>query len=142
VDGWPRAGDLGIVAVDSAAGAAVGPTSDPGLHRAPGSGHQTSDPPAGAAWARLFPPDEPGYGFVAADVPELALAVTPARRGRGVGRTLLRALVAEARDQGHQALSLNVEDGNRARALYDQLGFVPVGREDASDVLLLRLTPG
>jgi GNAT superfamily N-acetyltransferase len=75
-------------------------------------------------------------------VPELALAVTPARRGRGVGRTLLRALVAEARDQGHQALSLNVEDGNRARALYDQLGFVPVGREDASDVLLLRLTPG
>jgi ribosomal protein S18 acetylase RimI-like enzyme len=36
-------------------------------------------------------------------------------------------------------VSLSVEDGNdRARALYESLGFVPVGREGGSDVLLLR----
>lgn len=35
------------------------------------------------------------------------------------------------------AISLSVEDGNRARVLYERLGFVKVGRNGGSDTLLL-----
>ncbi len=79
----------------------------------------------GAAWYRRFPPHEPGYGFVAQDVPELSVAVRPGWRGAGVGTALLEGLVACARSEGAQRLSLSVEDGNPARLLYQRHGFVP-----------------
>jgi ribosomal protein S18 acetylase RimI-like enzyme len=115
VTGWPRPGDFGTVAVS---GADV----------------------VGAAWARLFPDDDPGYGFVAADVPELTIAIRAAHRGRGLGGTLLGAVLAQARERGHRAVSLSVEDGNRARRLYERAGFVVVGRSGTSDTMLLALT--
>ncbi|WP_433343851.1 N-acetyltransferase family protein [Streptomyces sp. CA-253872] len=115
VSGRPRAGDLGVVAED-----------------ARGRG-------LGAAWARRFPAEDPGYGHVAPHVPELTLAVVPGQRGRGVGGALLDALVLAAAAAGGAALSLSVEDGNRARRLYEGRGFVRVGREGDADTLLLRL---
>ncbi|MGV8978956.1 MAG: GNAT family N-acetyltransferase [Cellulomonas sp.] len=94
--------------------------------------------PWGAAWARTFPPDDPGYGYVAEDVPELGMAVLPAWRGRGVGRALLGAVLDQARTLGRPAMSLSVEDGNDvARALYVRRGFRVVGREGSSDTMLL-----
>ncbi|WP_435093634.1 GNAT family N-acetyltransferase [Clavibacter michiganensis] len=114
VSGWPRAGDVGVVA-------------------------EADGEPVGAVWARLYAEDDRGYGFVAPDIPELGMALVPSARGRGLGRALLVALVAAVRASGAPAVSLSVEDGNdRARALYDSLGFVAVGREGGSDVLLLR----
>jgi len=114
VAGWPRAGDVGVVA-------------------------EVDGDPVGAAWARLFADDDRGYGFVAADIPELGMALVASARGRGLGRRMLMALVEEVRASGAPGVSLSVEDGNdRARALYTSLGFAVVGREGASDVLLLR----
>lgn len=114
VTGWPRPGDLGVVAV-------AGPAT------------------VGAAWCRTFPADDPGYGFVADDVPEASLGVVPAWRGEGVGTALLDELVRRARARGERAISLSVEDGNRARSLYERTGFRVVGREGGSDVMLLDL---
>ena len=53
--------------------------------------------PVGAAWYRLFRRDAPGYGFVDEETPELAIAVVPSRRGRGIGEALLEALCERAR---------------------------------------------
>lgn len=50
IRGWPPDGDTGLVADD-----------------AHGS-------PIGAVWLRYFAAEDPGYGFVAADVPELSIA--------------------------------------------------------------------
>jgi ribosomal protein S18 acetylase RimI-like enzyme len=38
-------------------------------------------------------------------------------------------------------VSLSVEDGNRARRLYERAGFVVVGRSGTSDTMLVHL-PG
>jgi ribosomal protein S18 acetylase RimI-like enzyme len=87
-----------------------------------------------------MPADDPGYGFVAADVPEITIAIRAAHRGRGLGGALLDAVLTQARERGLRAVSLSVEDGNRARRLYERAGFVVVGRSGTSDTMLLDLT--
>ena len=80
--------------------------------------------PVGAAWFRLFRETAPGYGFVDEQTPELAVAVVPNARGKGVGSALLAALLERARVDGHEALSLSVDRHNEgAIALYEQAGF-------------------
>jgi ribosomal protein S18 acetylase RimI-like enzyme len=114
VKGWPRPGDFGTMAV---AGAAT----------------------VGAAWCRTFSAEDAGYGYVADDVPELSIGVSPRWRGHGIGTALLDRLIFQARDSGVRAVSLSVEDGNGARTLYERAGFMPVGREGESDVMLLQV---
>ena len=120
VTGWPRVGDFGLIAEDDC------------------PGRQTRAP-IGAAWCRQFIRGDPGYGYVDDDVPELTIGVAAAHRGAGVGSALLAGLIGEARTRGCQAISLSVEDGNRARALYERAGFVLAGREGNSDILRLDL---
>ena len=115
VSGWPREHDFGAVALDAGA------------------------TPVGAAWARIFSGQDPGYGYVADDVPEISMAVDRQWRGRGVGRRLLQTLIAVAQQRGWRALSLSVEDGNRARKLYLAAGFTTVGRSGTSDTMVLDL---
>ncbi|MEU0373476.1 GNAT family N-acetyltransferase [Streptomyces sp. NPDC006283] len=56
------------------------------------------------------------------------LAVAAPARGRGVGRTLLRAACDEARRQGARRITLRVLSHNvPARALYEAEGFVVEG---------------
>lgn len=73
-----------------------------------------------------------GYIGSQACAPEadvMNVAVEPTARRRGVGRALLRALMARLRAQGMQSLTLEVRAGNQpALALYQRLGFQEVGR--------------
>lgn len=114
VGGWPRPGDLGVVAV---------------------AGHQ----PVGAAWVRFFSESDPGYGFVDAATPELSMGVARAWRGRGVGSRLLDALITDACEHGVTSVSLSVEADNYARRLYERAGFRKVGEASGSLTMLLRL---
>src|SRR5207302_6490467 len=82
VTGWGREGDSGFVAIDELQ-------------------------PVGAAWYRLFPRREPGFGFVDERTPELTVAVVPSRRGKGIGHELMEALLAQARSEGYDAVSLS-----------------------------------
>jgi ribosomal protein S18 acetylase RimI-like enzyme len=79
----------------------------------------------GAAWLRRFTGDEPGYGYVAADTPELSIAVAPGYRGQGLGTRLLAELLAAPAARG--PVSLSVSADNPARRLYERFGFRPVG---------------
>lgn len=98
--GWPRHGDYGLVAEHGG--------------------------PVGAAWYRTFTEASHGHGFVAEDVPELAIAVIASRRHEGIGRRLLFDLLEASVAQGYRAISLSVAENNPARALYESCGFVPV----------------
>ncbi len=82
VEGFGRAGDFGLVAVEGAQ-------------------------PRGAAWWRYFRATAPGYGFVDDATPEVTVAVFPTHRGQGIGTALLTALteVARGRTIGSSALA-------------------------------------
>jgi ribosomal protein S18 acetylase RimI-like enzyme len=102
LDGWGRESDLGVVA-------------------------EADGVPVGAAWCRL-PGAVHGFGYVADDTPELAIAVVEGSRGRGVGRWLMEALVAAASERGSPALSLSVMPTDPvAVRLYTGAGFERVG---------------
>lgn len=88
----------------------------------------------GAVWARRMR----GYGFVADDVPELAMALWPAWRGRGLGTRLLQALLRQLRGEGVRQVSLSVQRANRAAwRLYERNGFRIV-REEQGECILVR----
>lgn len=89
-------------------------------------------------------------GFVlgrasAGEAEVLTIAVGPAARRGGLGRALMRALMAEAARRGAVDLFLEVSETNApARALYAGLGAAEAGRRrryypDGSDALVLRL---
>lgn len=93
--------------------------------------------PVGAAWYRLFTAAAPGYGFVDERTPELAVAVVPNARGRGVGSALITALLDRARSDGYEAISLSVDRRNEgAIALYETHGFETVA--ETADSCTLR----
>ncbi|MDQ1289524.1 MAG: hypothetical protein QG622_3090 [Actinomycetota bacterium] len=112
VDGWPTGRDLGVVA-ELPGGVGVG-----------------------AAWLRFLPLDDPGYGFAGAGIPELSVGVAPGHRGRGVGRRMVRTLLASATGAGIGGVSLSVERANPARALYLSEGFTVIGGDGNADTML------
>jgi ribosomal protein S18 acetylase RimI-like enzyme len=114
VAGWGRPGDTALVAIDEFQ-------------------------PVGAAWYRLFEQDEPGYGFVDEQTPELTIAIVPSRRGRGLGEELLSSLLDAARSDGFARMSLSVEPDNPAIRLYEQHGFARVGERAGASVMLATL---
>lgn len=114
IAGWPMPGDTGVVAVDG-------------------------ELPVGAAWLRLLPASDPGYGFVDPATPELCIGVRTGHRGRGVGARLLRAVIGAAREHGLAAVSLSVEVENPAVRLYERAGFRMVGVADGSQTMRLQL---
>jgi len=113
-EGWGRSGDSGVIG-------------------------EVDGEPIGAAWYRMFTADEPGYGFVDEKTPELSIAVVPLHRRKGVGGTLLRAAMVQAREEGYQTLSLSVAVHNRSRMLYQRAGFEKVGEHGDSWTMLAQL---
>ena len=58
----------------------------------------------------------------------LLLAVSPASRRRGVGRTLLEQFIDRARADGSKRVHLEVREGNPAISMYQGAGFSAAGR--------------
>jgi len=103
---------------------------------------ELDDEPVGAAWYRLFTEEDPGYGFIDEKTPELGIAVVPLHRRKGIGETLLRALMVQAREDGFQALSLSVAAHNRSRMMYERVGFQKVREEDDGETWCMRADLG
>lgn len=92
-----------------------------------------------------------GYGGVravrgAADADIQTIALEPALRGTGRGRTLLRALIDEARERGARELFLEVRADNPiAQGLYASEGFAEIARRpgyyqpDDVDAIIMQL---
>lgn len=114
---WGRPGDAGVLAVNE------------------------ENEPIGAAWYRVFSKCNPGYGFVAEEIPELTIGVLESARGQGAGKAMLNALLDQARQSGYTAISLSVDRNNRARHLYERFGFIDAcisSEQDTSVTLICR----
>jgi GNAT superfamily N-acetyltransferase len=101
---WPREGDHGLVAEEATA------------------------PPIGAAWWRRFTAERRGHGFVSETIPELTIAVRAGECGRGIGSSLLNALLDEARARDLPALASACPSGTRRDGWYERAGFACVER--------------
>jgi ribosomal protein S18 acetylase RimI-like enzyme len=114
LEGWGRRTDVGVIVSDDDTGERVG-----------------------AAWLRLLTGDAKGYGYVDDHTPELAIAVLPGHRGRGVGERLLRSLFDTASGT-FGGVSLSVRTDNPARRLYERVGFrtVPGADSDSGSVTM------
>ena len=98
-----RDGDFGVVAIDRDSRDAIG-----------------------AAWVRLL---RGGYAYVQDEIPELAIAVIPEMRSRGVGSALLTALLEKLSSSPTPvpAVSLSCRLENTvAMSLYERIGFVTI----------------
>jgi GNAT superfamily N-acetyltransferase len=114
VSGWGRRGDFAVIALEGGF-------------------------PIGAAWFRLFTRDEPGFGFVDEETPEVSIAVVPSRRGRGIGHELLDALIGVAREQGYPGLSLTAANDSPAMHMFEHQGFRKLAQTDGSWTMRLSL---
>lgn len=102
-----------------------------------------------------FPPDDPNsieayagllapQGATEGDIQTIAVA--DSARGHGLGRTLMQALIGEARKRGARLIFLEVRaDHPGAQRLYERLGFIEVGvrrgyyQPDNVDAIVMRL---
>ena len=90
---------------------------------------------AGAVWVRRMH----GFGHVDDATPELAIALYPEYRGRGIGTLLLRAMLELLRQEGGTQVSLSVQCENRAAAWYLREGFELLAERDGELVMVCRL---
>ncbi len=94
----------------------------------------------GATWIRLFNSNNPGYGYISEEIPELSIAILSEYRDmplalssayRGVGTELLLHLFEHLKNRYH-AISLSVSLENPAVRLYQRLGFEIIAQLDNS----------
>lgn len=89
----------------------------------------------GACWVRNIQ----GYGSISPDVPELALAILPEHRSKGIGSALLERLIVDLRRRGMTRISLAVQKDNYALKLYQNVGFTIIGKTDEEWLMELRI---
>lgn len=94
---------------------------------------------AGAIWSRRFPTEEPGYGFVADDVPELGIAIQRGMRGKCLGQKLMDHLLDSLRERGDKQVSLSVHGDNHAAQWYERMGFRTVAFDGKTMTMILDL---
>jgi ribosomal protein S18 acetylase RimI-like enzyme len=74
---------------------------------------------------------------LAAEIRIVDIALLPGYRGRGIGTSLLCDVIAEGR-RAQLPVTIHVERFNRARALYERLGFTQISTTGVYDLLELR----
>lgn len=89
----------------------------------------------GVVWLKYFIENDPGFGYISDDIPELSISIFPVYRNCGFGTNLLKYTIEEARIREITHISLSVEFENEiARNLYEKLGFQYI---DGTDGIML-----
>ena len=104
-EGWGRAGDVGFVAYDA----------------------KQKDELLGAVWLRLARGDQRDDTKA---TPELAFAVKPGLRRRGIGAALLTQLVKATPQQS--TISIRAPSNNPAVRLYERFGFKVIEQSEGA----------
>lgn len=93
----------------------------------------------GAIWSRRFTEEQPGYGFVATNVPELGIAIKRGNRSDGLGQKLMTHFLNALRERGDKQVSLSVHGDNHAAQWYQRMGFRTVAFDGKRMTMVLDL---
>lgn len=99
---------------------------------------ESNKSPIAATWIRLFNINNPGYGYINDETPELSIAVLPEYRNQGIGTRLILDLLEIIKDI-YPAISLSVSSDNPALRLYQRNGFEIVNQSDNSVTMKKKL---
>ncbi len=114
---WGRTGDIALVALNDETKMIIG-----------------------AAWVRLFKKNDPSFGFVDENTPNMVIAIKKEYRCKGIGTQLLNNLINTIKENGFNAISLSVDPRNPAIRLYKRLGFEIIKHvEGESYTMLLKV---
>ncbi len=71
------------------------------------------------------------YSLLKNDVYKLhKIYVLPLQQGKGIGRLLIEYIIQTIKKENAASLLLNVNRFNKAKSMYEQLGFKVIGEED------------
>jgi ribosomal protein S18 acetylase RimI-like enzyme len=71
------------------------------------------------------------YSLLKDDVYKLhKIYVLPDQQGKGIGKLLIDQVIRKIKEQKARALLLNVNRYNKAKGMYERLGFAVIGEED------------
>jgi len=109
-EGWGRAGDTGFVVSDKLSAEVLG-----------------------AVWYRVPATEANGRSGQPESTPELAFAVKPGQRKRGIGAALLTQLVKA--NPHHSTVSIRAAANNPAVRLYERFGFLVASDKDGTLIM-------
>ncbi len=89
----------------------------------------------GAVWVRCIQ----AFGYLDAKTPELAMSVYPQYRKKGIGTRLLQAMIAALKEKGYEKVSLSVQKGNYAAAMYQNAGFTIADENEQDYIMICKL---
>lgn len=89
----------------------------------------------GAVWVRCIH----AFGYADASTPELSMSVYPQYRKKGIGTRLLQAMIEALKEKGYEKVSLSVQKGNYAAAMYQNAGFEIADENDQDYIMVYRM---
>ncbi len=89
----------------------------------------------GAVWARIME----DYGHVDDNTPSLAISLLKSYRGMGIGKALMKGMLALLKEKGYAKASLAVQQANDAVRLYQRVGFQIVDRNQEEYIMVCDL---
>lgn len=90
----------------------------------------------GAVWVRIIP----GFGSIDDQTPEFAISLLPDCRGRGIGTSLMQAMLRHLKEAGFPKTSLAVQKANYAVRMYQKVGFRIIG-ENTEEYIMVAEPP-
>ncbi len=89
----------------------------------------------GAVWTRIM--DD--YGHIDDETPSFAISLYKPYRGKGIGTSLMREMLALLKSQGYRQASLAVQKANYAVKLYEKTGFRSVDENEEEYIMVCSL---
>ncbi|SDX44722.1 GNAT family N-acetyltransferase [Eubacterium barkeri] len=89
----------------------------------------------GAAWVRCIK----AFGHISETIPEFAISVYPQFRGKGLGKSLMEAMLKLLKSKGYTLTSLAVQKDNYAVNMYKQVGFEIIDENNEEYIMTCQL---
>ncbi len=89
----------------------------------------------GAVWTRIMN----DYGHVDDNTPSFAISLYKEYRGKGMGTSLMKEMLALLRDKGYKQASLAVQKANYAVRMYEKLGFEIIDENDEEFIMVCKI---